>query len=216
MPVKWHQWSRMIVGRSLTFSVILQSLCALPTIIKATPQLTLTSATTRQYPRQERQKGSLLQKQLLSKIFRQIQKSGRKAIAGGSQSDAWKELARRYLINWSEGDRHLSPFVPLVSLELDRFENGKVGENRKSPAVIHWGKLRKIVAKMQKNTWKITFMVRLINIGRTLVRLSWMSLCWGCWRGCPCVEDLSLISESYLMFVTFLTPAPFPEQNLTQ
>ena len=156
MPVKWHQWSRMMVGHSLTFSVVLQSLCALPTIIKATPQLTWTSATARLDPRQERQEGSLLKKQLLSKIFGQIQKSGRKAIAGASPSDAWKELSRRYLINWSESDRHLSPFVPLVSLELGRFENGKVGENRKSPAVIHWGKLRKLVAKMQKNTRKNT------------------------------------------------------------
>ena len=85
-------------------------------------------------------------------------------------------MSRRYLINWSESDRQLSPFVPLVSLELDRFENGEVGKNRKSPAVIHWGKLRKIVAKMQKNTPKKYFdgpsmMGRLIQIGRTLVRL---------------------------------------------
>ena len=156
-----------MVGRGLTFSVILQSLSALPTTstIKATSQLTWPSATTKQAPRQEPQE-SLQQKELLSKIFHQVQKSGRKAIARGSR------LSRRYLINWSESDRHLSPFVPLVSLELDRFENGKVGVNRKSPAVIRWGKLRRIVAKMQKNTRTNILMGRLIDMQRTLVRLS--------------------------------------------
>ena len=157
-----------MVGRGLTFPVILQSLCALPTTttIKTTPhQLAWMSATTKQAPRQESQE-SLQQKELLSKIFHQVQKTGKQAIARGSR------LSRRYLINWSESDRHLSPFVPLVSLELDRFENGKVGVNRKSPAVIRWGKLRRIVAKMQKNTRKNILMGRLIDMQRTLVRMS--------------------------------------------
>ena len=122
----------VMVARCLSFLVILQSLFAQT---KATPQLnwSVTRA-----PPQERQ-GSKREKEIFSKIFRQIQKNGRRAIKR-------MKLSQRYLINWIKSGRRLSPLFPLglVSLQLERFENGRlvgIGKEGKSPAMIHWGKL---------------------------------------------------------------------------
>ena len=96
----------------------------------------------------------LQEKKILSKIFNQIIKSGRKAYMGSR--GAVKRLSLLYLTNWSESGRKLSPFFPLVSLELQRFEKGrKLAEKGKSPAVIQWGKLRKVVKEEQKNAQKL-------------------------------------------------------------
>ena len=120
----------VMVARCLSFLVILQSLFALT---KPTPQLnwSVTKATP-----QERRK-SKLEKEILSKIFRQIQKNSRRAIKR-------MKLSQRYLINWIKSGRRLSPLFPLVSLELERFKNGSlvgISKEGKFPAMIHWGKL---------------------------------------------------------------------------
>ena len=130
-PVKHDQRSRMMVG-CLGFLVILQSLFP-PATTNATPQLTWSAATK---PATQEGQGSQLQTEMFLKIFHQIEKAGRrKAIEG-------RKLSRRYLINWSQSGRQLSPFLPPVSLELETFVYGKVGREGKSPALIHWGKLR--------------------------------------------------------------------------
>ena len=124
-----------MVGRLLSFLVIFQSLLA-QTTTKPTPQL---SWSVSKAAHQEWQQGSqqLCQKEIFSKIFRQIQENGRKAVER-------KKLSRRYLINWSENGRQLSLFLPLVSLELERFKNGSlvgISKEGKLPAMIQWGKL---------------------------------------------------------------------------
>ena len=101
----------------LSFVLFQQSLFAAATT-KATPQLTWSA--TKPAP-QEGQGSEKLEREMFSKIFHQIEKTGRKAIEG-------TKLCRRYLINWSQSGRQLSPFLPLVSLELERFANGKVGK----------------------------------------------------------------------------------------
>ena len=124
--------------------VILQSLVS-PATTKATPQLTWSAPK----PAPQERQGSQLQREMFSKIFHQIQKAGRKKAIEGTK------LSQRYLVNWSESGRQLSPFLPLVSLELGRFANGKVGKEGKSPALIQWGKLRLLKKGSTKSkVWK--------------------------------------------------------------
>ena len=120
----------VMVARCLSFLVILQSLFAQT---KATPQLNW--SVTRAPPKEHQ--GSKREKEIFSKIFRQIQKNSRRAIKR-------MKLSQRYLINWIKSGRRLSPLFPLVSLELERFKNGSlvgISKEGKSPAMIHWGKL---------------------------------------------------------------------------
>ena len=115
-----------MLGLGLSFLLILQSLFPAATT-KATPQLTWSSTK----PAPQEGQGSQLQRDMFSKIFHQLEKTVSALVEG-------TRLSRRYLINWSQSGRHLSPFIPLVSLELEPFVNGKVGKGGKSPALIDW------------------------------------------------------------------------------
>ena len=119
-----------MLGLGLSFLLILQSLFP-PATTKATPQLTWSSTK----PAPQEGQGSQLHRDMFSKIFHQLEKTVSALVEG-------TRLSRRYLINWSQSGRHLSPFIPLVSLELEPIVNGKVGKGGKSPALIDWGKLR--------------------------------------------------------------------------
>ena len=125
-PVKRQQWRRMMLGLGLSFLLILQSLFPAATT-KATPQLTWSSTK----PAPQEGQGSQLQRDMFSKIFHQLEKTVSALVEG-------TRLSRRYLINWSQSGRHLSPFIPLVSLELEPIVNGKVGKGGKSPALRFW------------------------------------------------------------------------------
>ena len=69
----------------------------------------------------------LPEEQTFSQIFKQIQKGARKknVFEKESRSRANK-LSKKILQNWSESGRKLSPLVPLVELELVRFNEEKM------------------------------------------------------------------------------------------
>ena len=126
----------------LSFLLIL--LCQLTLTRRSERQLTWSTTCTTKSASQE-QKESPWKKQILAMIYCQIQKT-----LNAADKDL-RMFSKKILINWSQSHRRLSPFIPLVPLELEIFETGQVGKKRKSP-LIHWAKLREITSKMRKNT----------------------------------------------------------------
>ena len=119
-------------------------LCQLTLTRRSERQLTWSTTCTTKSALQE-QKESPWKKQILAMIYCQIQKT-----LNAADKDL-RMFSKKILINWSQSHRRLSPFIPLVPLELEIFETGQVGKKRKSP-LIHWAKLREITSKMRKNT----------------------------------------------------------------
>ena len=90
------------------------------------PPTSITKSTIMTKSTTQEQKISLMKKEIFAKIYRQIQKT-----ANAANKDLGR-LSKKFLLNWSQNHRRLSPFFPLVPLELER------------------GKLRRITAKMRK------------------------------------------------------------------
>ena len=78
------------------------------------PPTSITKSTIMTKSTTQEQKISLMKKDILAKIYRQIQKT-----ANAANKDLGR-LSKKFMLNWSQNHRRLSPFFPLVPLELKR------------------------------------------------------------------------------------------------
>ena len=86
------------------------------------PPASITKSTIMTKSTTQEQKISLMKKEIFAKIYRQIQKT-----ANAANKDLGR-LSKKFMLNWSQNHRRLSPFFPLVPLELKRITS-KIRKN---------------------------------------------------------------------------------------